>query len=173
MEKVILAVFVLMLGFPVVVQGAAVFETDSFETKAGELNITFIGHGTLLFTFGGKIIHVDPFGRLADYAQLPDADIIFITHEHGDHLDMNAIGSDVDSNSAAHLSKGQNVLYKDGHVKFETKVTVGLGGDNIYTYGGDPALGGGDPNGTPPVDNGDGFPVGYKDAYLVGEKNFP
>jgi len=88
------------------------------------------------------------------------------------HLDINAMGSDVNSNSAAHLGKGQNVLYRDGHVKFETKVTVGLGGDNIYTYGGDPWLGGGDPNGTPPVDNGDGFPVGYKDAYLVGEKNF-
>jgi len=88
------------------------------------------------------------------------------------HLDMNATGGDVSINSAAHLGRGQNVLYRDGRVKFETRVTVGLGGDNIYTYGGDPWLGGGDPNGTPPVDNGDGFPEGYRDAYLVGEKKF-
>jgi hypothetical protein len=88
------------------------------------------------------------------------------------HLDMNAIGGDVNSNSAAHLGRGQNVLYRDGHVRFETRVTVGLGGDNIYTYGGDPWLGGGDPEGTPPAGNGDGFPEGAKDAYLVGEKNF-
>ncbi len=93
MEKILFAVLALVLGFATVVQGAAVFETDRIETTAGDLGITFIGHGTLLFTFGGKIIHVDPFGRLADYAQLPDADIIFITHEHGDHLDMNAIAS--------------------------------------------------------------------------------
>jgi len=74
-------------------------------------------------------------------------------------------------NSAAHERKGQNVLYKDGSVTFEKSVTVGIGGDNIYTYG-DPGTGGGDPNGTPPASNGDGFPAGEKDAYLVGEHNY-
>jgi len=93
MEKILFAVLVLVLGFATVVQAAAVFETDRIETTAGDLSITFVGHGTLLITFGGKIIHADPFSRLTDYAQLPDADIIFITHEHRDHLDMEAIGS--------------------------------------------------------------------------------
>jgi len=63
------------------------FETDTFETSAGELKITFIGHGTLMLAFGGKIIHVDPVGREADYSQLPKADLILVTHEHQDHLD--------------------------------------------------------------------------------------
>jgi L-ascorbate metabolism protein UlaG (beta-lactamase superfamily) len=67
------------------------FEMDSIKTSAGELKITFIGHGTLMFSFGGKIIHVDPVGQMADYKKLPKADIILVTHEHSDHLDTKAI----------------------------------------------------------------------------------
>jgi L-ascorbate metabolism protein UlaG (beta-lactamase superfamily) len=67
------------------------FETDVVKTAEGELEITFIGHGTLMFTFGGKIIHVDPFSRLADYSKLPQADLILLTHEHRDHLDLKAL----------------------------------------------------------------------------------
>ena len=69
------------------------FETDVVNTAEGELEITFIGHGTLMFTFGGKIIHVDPFSRLADYSKLPQADLILLTHEHRDHLDLKALDS--------------------------------------------------------------------------------
>jgi hypothetical protein len=87
-------------------------------------------------------------------------------------MDKNAHGPEVGDNSASHQGKGQNVLYRDGSVRFETEVTVGIAGDNIYTYATDPNLGGGDPNGTPPTGNGTGFPFGERDAYLVGEKNY-
>ena len=35
-------------------------------------------------------------------------------------------------NCPAHLGKGQNVLYLDGHVEFMTSVFAGYQGDNIY-----------------------------------------
>ena len=70
---------------------AGSFETDVLETSQGPLKITFIGHGSLILTFDGKIIHVDPFSKLTDYSALPKADMIILTHEHQDHLDPVAL----------------------------------------------------------------------------------
>ncbi|WP_246559408.1 MBL fold metallo-hydrolase [Citrifermentans pelophilum] len=70
---------------------AEAFEKDVVKTTAGDLEITFIGHGSLMFKFGNKVIHVDPYSKLADYAKLPKADLIFLTHEHQDHLDPVAL----------------------------------------------------------------------------------
>ena len=70
---------------------ASGFETENIKTSAGDLEITFIGHGTLMFRFAGKVIHVDPVASEADYTSLPKADIILITHEHHDHFDIPAL----------------------------------------------------------------------------------
>jgi L-ascorbate metabolism protein UlaG (beta-lactamase superfamily) len=69
------------------------FETDVLPTSAGDLSITFLGHGSLLLVFQGKNIYVDVFGEVADYSKLPKADIVFLTHEHFDHLDPKALAS--------------------------------------------------------------------------------
>lgn len=60
--------------------------TDTLSTPAGELRLTPIYHGSVMLQFGGKVIHVDPWSR-ADYAGLPAADLIVVTHTHADHLD--------------------------------------------------------------------------------------
>ncbi len=67
------------------------FQSDVYKTSGGDLKITFVGHGTLMLQYGGKVIHVDPVSMYADYAALPKADMILVTHEHGDHLDAKAI----------------------------------------------------------------------------------
>ncbi len=70
---------------------ASDFEEDVIQTSAGDLRVTFIGHGTLMLRFGGKVIHVDPWSALADYSELPRADLVLLTHHHIDHLDSLAL----------------------------------------------------------------------------------
>jgi len=67
------------------------FEKDTIETSAGVLEITFVGHGSLMMEWEGKTIHIDPFSKVAEYKKFPDADLILITHHHGDHLDLKAV----------------------------------------------------------------------------------
>lgn len=67
------------------------YESDLINTSAGDLKITFLGHGSLLFNFEGKNIYVDPYSQVADYSQLPKAELILLTHEHRDHLDPQAL----------------------------------------------------------------------------------
>lgn len=87
------SIFIVILFFCIVYFAAAgqEFEEDIIKTSLGDLKITSLGHGTLIFTFSEKIIHIDPCGRYADYSQLPKADLILVTHEHGDHLDPKVI----------------------------------------------------------------------------------
>jgi len=87
--SILLVAFVLAFSMVTHTYGAS--ETDTIKTSQGDLKITFVGHGTLMFEYGGKVIHVDPWGKLADYSKLPKADLILITHEHQDHLDLGTI----------------------------------------------------------------------------------
>jgi L-ascorbate metabolism protein UlaG (beta-lactamase superfamily) len=91
MVKFLSLASILLLAFTASTAFQKAFEEDTILTSQGELKITFIGHATLLFAYGGKIIHVDPVGRYADYKTMPKADIILVTHEHGDHFDPSAI----------------------------------------------------------------------------------
>jgi L-ascorbate metabolism protein UlaG (beta-lactamase superfamily) len=92
MRRLILSVVICLAISLAVAEGTDMqFEKDIIEAGTGDLEITFIGHGTLMFKFGGKIIHVDPWSRFTDYSTMPKADIILITHEHRDHLDPEAV----------------------------------------------------------------------------------
>ncbi len=79
MIKITMTVLLLAAFCPLQAVAQEPFEKDVIRTSSGELGITFIGHGSLMLTFNKKIIHVDPFSKLADNGKLPKADVILTT----------------------------------------------------------------------------------------------
>lgn len=72
-------------------------ETDVFATNmdGGLVKIHALLHASICLEHDGRVIYVDPVtqlrGRTVDYATMPKADIILVTHEHFDHYDTTAI----------------------------------------------------------------------------------
>ena len=77
------------------------YAVEAFFTRGGlPVAITLIKHGTLALRYRGRTVHVDPvggYGKPTDYsAEFPKADVVIVTHEHGDHFDKKAIADLMD-----------------------------------------------------------------------------
>jgi len=176
MKTLFTVVNVLAMVFAVVASAQEKFETDTIKTSAGDLKITFIGHGTLIFTFGGKIIHVDPFSKLTDYTKLPKADIILLTHEHIDHLDLKALNPVrtektvvVFTQTCAKQVEGGMVM-NNGDVKF----IEGLKIEAVPAYNIVHKSGTGQPFHPKGIGNGYIITFGDKKVYIAGDtENIP
>ncbi len=149
----------------------APFETDVISTSAGDVAITFIGHGSLMMEFNSKIIHVDPFGELADYSQLPKADIVLVTHDHGDHLDLGALKNIRTKKTIIVLTELCTAQVKDGIVmrNGEAREVGGLTVNAVPAYN----IVNKRPDGSPfhPKGAGNGYIVTFGDTriYIAGD----
>ncbi len=152
------------------------FEKDTISTSDGDLIITFVGHASLIFNYNNMVIHVDPFGKLADYSALPKADLILITHEHGDHCDPEAVEQIRTDNTDIVLTEActgkilGGIVMKNGDVKTVKGIKIEAVPAYNIVHKRD--------NGEPyhPKGDGNGYVIhfGDKKVYIAGDtENIP
>jgi len=169
MERTALVLAVLALGFAAAAQPR--FEKDVIPTSKGDLEITFLGHASLMMAFDGLSIQIDPYGEAADYASLPKADLVLITHEHFDHMDLKALKEVAKKDAVIVASKScasklpGAVIMGNG----ETKTVRGLSIETIPAYNIDHKRSDGQP--FHPRGSGNGYIVAFggKRVYIAGD----
>ena len=72
------------------------YEVDVFKTKSGKtVKFHALVHASIRIEYDNMEIQIDPVTKLGqriiDCTAMPKADCIFVTHEHGDHFDKEAI----------------------------------------------------------------------------------
>lgn len=130
MVRTVVITLFLVLGLTAAVSGQSKFEKDVIPTAKGPLEITFLGHASLMMAFDGLTIAVDPFGEVADYGALPKADLVLVTHDHYDHLDPKALKAVSKAGAVVVASKScapklpGAVIMANGETRTERGLTV-------------------------------------------------
>ena len=97
------------------------YEVDEFTTKSGKI-IRFhaLVHASIRVEYDGKEIEIDPVTKLGnrtiDYTAMPKANYLFITHEHGDHFDKEAIKILTNEGTQLIMNKRCVEMYRTGEV---------------------------------------------------------
>lgn len=94
--------------------GADAHGGDVFETQAGPVTVHPVAHASFVMETPKGTIYVDPVGDIARYADLPDADLILITHEHGDHYNEETLKGLAKSGTQIIANPGVYAKLSDG-----------------------------------------------------------
>jgi L-ascorbate metabolism protein UlaG (beta-lactamase superfamily) len=175
MTRLALVALVIVAGGSVAMAGNA-FERDIVRTSAGDLAITFIGHGSLMLEFQRKVIHIDPYGTLADYSALPDADLILLTHHHRDHLDPEALAHVRTKSSRVVLTQTCAETVDGGIVMHngDVRTVMGIGIEAVPAYNVVHKRDSGEPFHPKGIGNGYVLTFGDKRVYVAGDtENIP
>lgn len=151
-------------------------ETDTIKTAKGDLIISFLGHSSLMMSWGGKIIHSDPVSSEADYAKLPKADILLVSHDHYDHLDLKAVAdlktaaTKIIGNADVAKQVPGTIVMKNG----DTQTVDGIMVEAVPAYNIKHMMAPGKPFHPKGVGNGYVVALGGKRIYLAGDtENIP
>lgn len=64
---------------------------DHLPTSAGDVVIHPIDHASFVMQWSGLMIYNDPVGGAGPYTGLPSADLILVSHSHGDHFNASTL----------------------------------------------------------------------------------
>lgn len=128
---------ILLLTFATMIMSCQIerpTNVESFDApQGGQVQITMIHHGSIALSYNGYHIFVDPVandhGTKIDYSNFPKADLILVTHEHGDHLDPACIAT---------LSKSDGTTFVLCNAASKSKIKnahIASNGDSITVNG--------------------------------------
>lgn len=132
------------------------------------VRIGLLGHSSLLIEWNGVRIHVDPVSEFARYDSLPKADIVIVTHEHYDHLDVAAVSAlaspatEFVMNAGAAAKFGKGRILRNG----ESLETKGVLIEAVPAYNSTPGRDRFHPKGR---DNGYVLTLGTARIYIGGD----
>ncbi len=72
---------------------AAGHASDMFTTGAGDIKVHPVSHASFVMETPIGTIYVDPVGEASAYADFPAADLVLVTHEHGDHFNLETLAA--------------------------------------------------------------------------------
>lgn len=88
-KRILIFLIIISMSIHISAQEAPSF--DVIKTSAGNVEMHFIGHGSLMFKFNDVVVQIDPVSSAGKYDKFQKPDMILVTHEHGDHLDLKLI----------------------------------------------------------------------------------
>lgn len=88
-----------VLGSTPVLPFAARADGHGISFAGGAIKVHPVSHASVVFETPAGVIYADPVGEPAAYADKPPADLILVTHEHGDHLNNETLAALVGDNT--------------------------------------------------------------------------
>lgn len=140
---------------------------DHLATDDGEVIFHPINHATLVMSWNGKTIYNDPVGAATIYQGLPRADLILISHGHGDHFSSTTLNVVTNANTViiAPQAVYNSMTTALGSLTLvmtngATKNVLGLGIEAVPAYNANHPKG---------VGNGYVLTIGGRRIYLSGD----
>lgn len=85
------AIIVAGITFLPYAANAAGHAGNVFPTTAGDITVHPVSHASFVMETPVGTIYVDPVGEASAYSDFPAADLVLVTHEHGDHFNLDVL----------------------------------------------------------------------------------
>lgn len=150
------------------VNGANTLTGDHITTTQGPLTIHPVNHASFVFSWNGLMIYNDPVGGASAYTGLPRADLILVSHSHGDHFDASTLSAVRNTNQSRIIVP--QAVYNSLNATLKALAIVLTNGTSTNLLGlqidAVPAYNGNHPKGT---GNGYVIDLGGKRLYMSGD----
>ena len=100
-------------------------QSDLFPAEKDSIKMTPIFHATTVLEWNRKTLYIDPYHGAEYFERFKNADIIIITHAHGDHMDKKTLAKLDIKNTT--LFAPQSVVDELGDYGFEKVISINNG----------------------------------------------